>query len=66
MEAILPSPIMCVLIAVIVIILAEIMWCMDSAATLRCSGYGLESLLTGHLDKVVYTGGRVLVYECAG
>ena len=51
---------MCTYIAIIATILAMTLWCMDSAAALKCNGYRLESLLAGNLDKVVYTG-----RECA-
>ena len=51
MDAILPSPFTCVYIALIAVILAVMLWCMDSAAALKCNGYGLESLLTGYLDQ---------------
>ena len=27
------------------------LWSVDSAAALKCNGYGLESLLPGHLEK---------------
>ena len=50
---------MCAYIALIAIILAVILWCIDNAAALRCNGYEFESLLTGLLEmyRVVYTGG---------
>ena len=51
MEAILPSPLMCVCIAITAIILAVMLWHMDGAPALKCNDYGLESLLAGHLDK---------------
>ena len=51
LEAILPSPFMCVFIVTFATILAVMMWCVVSAATLKSNGYGLESLLTGHYDK---------------
>ena len=28
-----------------------VLWCVDSAAALKCNGYGLESSAAGHLDK---------------
>ena len=50
---------MCAYIAIIAIILAVILWCIDNAAALRCNGYEFESLLAGLLEmyRVVYTGG---------
>ena len=33
------------------IILAVLMWCADSAADVKCNGFGLESLLAQHLDE---------------
>ena len=42
---------MCVQIAIIAMILAVTLWCMDGGAALKCNGYGLESLLAGHLVK---------------
>ena len=45
---------MCVYMAIFYvfsIILQVMLWCMDSAAALKCNGCGLESLLAGHLDK---------------
>ena len=44
---------MCVFIAIIAIILAVTLWFMDSAADLKCNGYGLNSLLAGHLTRWV-------------
>ena len=42
---------MCVYLAKIVIILAEMLWHMDNAAAMKCNGERLESSLAGHLDK---------------
>ena len=41
---------MCVYI-IIATIRAAVLWQVDSAAALKCNGYGLESSLAGHLDK---------------
>ena len=51
LEAILQSPFTYVYVTVIATILAVTMWCVDGAATLKCNGYELESLLVGHLDN---------------
>ena len=52
LEAILPSPFMCLLIAIVTTVLEVTLWHVDNAGVLKCNGYGLESLLEGHLDKV--------------
>ena len=53
METILPLslPLMSVYIAKIAIIVAWMVWHMDSAAAVKCIGYRLESLLAGHFNK---------------
>ena len=57
---------MCVYIAVIAIILAVMLWQVDSAAALKCNGYRLESLSAGHLDKGSAYWRRDMVCECMG
>ena len=42
---------MCVYIDLIATIMAVTLWFVDSAAALKCNGYGLKSLLAGHLEK---------------
>ena len=42
---------MCVYIAITAAILRMTLRPMDSAAALKCNGYGLESWLAGHLHK---------------
>ena len=42
---------MCVYVAIIALVLAVVLWCMDSVAALQCNGYGLDSSLAGYLDK---------------
>ena len=42
---------MCLYAAIIAMILAMKLWHMDSAAALKCNGYGLESSLAEHLEK---------------
>ena len=44
--------------------MAVTLWCMDSAATLKCNGYGLESWLAGHVEKRHYTLEAGLIREC--
>ena len=45
-------------IAIIASVLSVTLWCMDSAAALKCNGYKLKSLLPSTLTKVVYIGGE--------
>ena len=49
LEAILSQLFVYVYTAIIATILAERLWGMDSAAALKCNGYGLESLMAGPL-----------------
>ena len=42
---------MCAYIAMIAAILAVTLWHVDSAAALKCNGYGLELLLAGYFEK---------------
>ena len=51
MEGILPSPFMCVYIAIIATLLAVLLWRVDSAAALKCKGCRLKSSLAGYLDE---------------
>ena len=57
---------MCVYIAIIAAILAVTLWCVDSAAALKCNGYGLESWLAGHLNKGSVHWKKSLVCERIG
>ena len=57
---------MCVEIDIIATILAVTLWCMDSAAALKCNDDGLESLLTGYLEKSSKHWKESQVCKCMG
>ena len=52
---------MSVSVAIIGAAMSVTLWCMDSAAALKCNSYGLESLLAVHLGK-----GSVYLYTREG
>ena len=65
LAAVLLSPFMCLCIAIIALIVAVTLWCVDSAATLKCN----ESWKLGWQGtwrKAVYIGRENLVSECTG
>ena len=66
LETIMLSPLMCVYVAIIALILAVMLRNMDYAAALKCSGCRLESWLAVHLEKGSCTGGQGLVFKCIG
>ena len=51
LEAILPSLFKCDYVTIIATVLAVTLWCVDSAAALKCNGCRMESSVAGHLKK---------------